>query len=239
MNFEYVSRLIRVITHSQNLDVFCRNAVHNLWSGQRFSAAHYFTLGQDGTLQKAAGYPSSADKSQSEKIEMSSNHPAAQTVKSGTACIDDKKTKTISVPIMREGWLLGVLVLEPLDTAVASVDEVELLALGHALAVYMDGSMSGRYKARFEPAEQTQDQLTQRQLQILRGMDEGLIYAQIASNLHVSESLVKQEASKIFRFLGVSNRSAALKAGREILAAMAAPPPPRINERVRELVGES
>ena len=129
------------------------------------------------------------------------------------------------MPITRDGWLLGVLVLEPIDASTENIDESELLALGHALAVYIDGAMSGRFKARFEPAEHNQEELTQRQLQILRGMDDGLIYAQIASNLHVSESLVKQEASKIFRFLGVSNRSAALKAGREILAAMAAPPP--------------
>jgi DNA-binding CsgD family transcriptional regulator len=238
MNFEYVSRLIRVITHSQNLDSFCRNAVHNLWPGQRFSSVHYFTLAQDGTLHKAAGYSTSGDTSKAENIAISSNHPAAQTVKSGKACLDDKKNKAVSVPIMRDGWLFGVLVLEPLDPTSDSVDEVELLALGHALAVYIDGAMTGKYKARFEPAEQTQDELTHRQLQILRGMDEGLIYAQIASNLHVSESLVKQEASKIFRFLGVSNRAAALKAGREILEAMS-PPPRRINERERELVGAS
>ncbi len=226
MNFEYVSRLIRVITHSQSLDVFCRNAVHNLWSGQRFSAAHYFTLAQDGTLHKAAGYSTSGDSTNGEKIAISSNHPAAQTVKSGKACLDDKKSKAISVPIMRDGWLFGVLVLEPLDPLTDSVDEVELLALGHALAVYIDGAMSGKYKARFEPAEQTQEELTHRQLQILRGMDEGLIYAQIASNLHVSESLVKQEASKIFRFLGVSNPGAAPHAGRGPLAGRS-PPPPR------------
>ena len=225
MNLEYVSRLIRVITHSQNLDSFCRNAVHNLWSGQRFSSVHYFTLAQDGTLHKAAGYSTLTDTSLGENIAISSNHPAARTVKSGKACLDDKKSKTLSVPIVRDGWLFGVLILEPLDPTSDSVDETELMALGHALAVYVDGAMSGKYKARFEPAEQTQDELTQRQLQILRGMDEGHIYAQIASNLHVSESLVKQEASKIFRFLGVSNRSAALKAGRELLAAMAAPPP--------------
>jgi DNA-binding CsgD family transcriptional regulator len=225
MNFEYVSRLIRVITHSQNLDVFCRNAVHNLWPAQRFTAANYFTLSQDGNLHKAAGYSTNLSAPIGEKIAIASNHPAAQAVKSGQACMDAKKNKAISVPIMRDGWLFGVLVLEPIDASAENIDESELLVLGHALAVYIDGVMSGRFKARFEPNEQTQEQLTQRQLQILRGMDEGLIYAQIASNLHVSESLVKQEASKIFRFLGVSTRSAALKAGRELLAAMAAPPP--------------
>jgi DNA-binding CsgD family transcriptional regulator len=226
MNLEYVSRLIRVITHSQNLDSFCRNAVHNLWLGQRFSSVHYYTLAQDGTLRKAAGYSTSGDSSKDENIAISSSHPAAQTVKSGKACLDDTKIKTLSVPIVRDGWLFGVLILEPLDPASDSVDEAELMALSHALAVYIDVEMNGKYKARFESAEHTQDELTQRQLQVLRGMDEGLIYAQIASNLHVSESLVKQEASKIFRFLGVSNRAAALKAGREILEAMS-PPPPR------------
>jgi len=136
MNLEYVSRLIRVITHSQNLDSFCRNALHNLWSGQRFSSVHYFTLAQDGTLHKAAGYSTLTDTSLGENIAISSNHPAARTVKSGKACLDDKKSKTLSVPIVRDGWLFGVLILEPLDPTSDSVDETELMALGHALAVY-------------------------------------------------------------------------------------------------------
>ena len=113
MNFEYVSRLIRVITHSQNLDVFCRNTVHNLWPGQRFASVNYFTLAQDGTLHKAAGYSTSVVSAKDDKIAISSNHPAAQAVKSGQACMDSKKNKAVSVPITRDGWLLGVLVLEP------------------------------------------------------------------------------------------------------------------------------
>jgi DNA-binding CsgD family transcriptional regulator len=225
MNFEYVSRLLRVITHSQNLDVFCRNTVHNLWPGQRFASANYFTLSQDGTLRKAAGYPTQESDIDPMHISLTSNHSAAQAVRNGGAAID-QKNKSISMPIMRDGWLFGVLVLEPLENLADPVEEGELMALGHALAVYIEGASNGRIRARFEPAVQEQEELTQRQLKILQSMDEGQIYSQIASNLHVSESLVKQEASKIFKFLGVSNRASALKAGRDLLSAMVVPAPP-------------
>lgn len=225
MNFDYVSRLLRVFTNSQNLDVFCRNAVHNLWPGQRFASANYFTLSQDGTLRKVAGYPAQGPNSDALQIPLTSDHCAARAVRNGGAAIDPKK-KSISMPIMRDGWLLGVLVLEPIENVADPVEEVELLALGHALAVYIEGASNGRIRARFESDISEQLELTPRQLQILRYMDEGQIYAQIASSLHVSESLVKQEASKIFKFLGVSNRAAALKAGGDLLAVMAVPTTP-------------
>lgn len=53
------------------------------------------------------------------------------------------------------------------------------------------------------------DQLSRRQLTILRMISDGLTNKQIASELRVSESTVKQEAVKIFRILQVSTRGQA------------------------------
>jgi DNA-binding NarL/FixJ family response regulator len=112
------------------------------------------------------------------------------------------------------------LVLEPASTSANEINEEWLNALGHALAIFIEGNSSGRTKSRADLETSKPETLTSRQLQVLQGMAEGLIYAQIASNLHVSESLVKQEASKIFKFLGVSGRSEALTAGKKLLEAM-------------------
>lgn len=53
------------------------------------------------------------------------------------------------------------------------------------------------------------DQLTKRQLTILQMISDGLTNKQIASELRVSESTIKQEAVKIFKILQVATRGQA------------------------------
>jgi DNA-binding NarL/FixJ family response regulator len=56
--------------------------------------------------------------------------------------------------------------------------------------------------------------LTSRQLKILGHMADGLVNAEIANLLVVSESTVRQETVRIYRELGVANRSDASRKGR-------------------------
>lgn len=57
----------------------------------------------------------------------------------------------------------------------------------------------------------TQTSLSERQLEILRLAGQNLTYAQIGRRMGFSESTIKQESMKIFRILGVHNKSEALK----------------------------
>ena len=72
--------------------------------------------------------------------------------------------------------------------------------------------------AGFGPIEQAKrapsnEPLTERQQQILLGIAQGKTNLQIARDLILSESSIKQESVKIFRSLGVANRQqAAIKA---------------------------
>lgn len=58
---------------------------------------------------------------------------------------------------------------------------------------------------------QTQTSLSERQLEILRLAGQNLTYAQIGRRMGFSESTIKQESMKIFRILGVHNKTEALK----------------------------
>ncbi len=51
--------------------------------------------------------------------------------------------------------------------------------------------------------------LTEREKEILRLVCEGLTNAEIAANLHVSRETVKSELKRIFRKIGVANRTQA------------------------------
>jgi DNA-binding NarL/FixJ family response regulator len=87
------------------------------------------------------------------------------------------------------------------------VDAIRVVAAGNAL---LGASVTTRLLARFgqAPAATTPslDHLTERELDILRLMAEGLTNAEIAKRLFVSETTVKTHVSSVLRKLGVRDR---------------------------------
>jgi DNA-binding NarL/FixJ family response regulator len=55
--------------------------------------------------------------------------------------------------------------------------------------------------------------LTERELQVLRGMSQGKSNAEIGRSLFLSEDTVKTHARRLFRKLGVSDRAQAVACG--------------------------
>ncbi len=60
-----------------------------------------------------------------------------------------------------------------------------------------------------QEADRPRPNLTEREKQILRLVCDGLTNGEIASCLHVSRETVKSELKRIFRKIGVSNRTQA------------------------------
>jgi DNA-binding NarL/FixJ family response regulator len=88
------------------------------------------------------------------------------------------------------------------------VDAIRVVAAGNAL---LGASVTTRLLARFgqAPAATTPsplDDLTERELDILRLVAEGLTNAEIAARLFVSETTVKTHVSSVLRKLGVRDR---------------------------------
>jgi len=71
-------------------------------------------------------------------------------------------------------------------------------------------AMSTRDAARSGPA---QAQLTERELQVLRGMSQGKSNSAIGKELYLSEDTVKTHARRLFRKLGVNDRAQAVALG--------------------------
>jgi DNA-binding NarL/FixJ family response regulator len=64
-----------------------------------------------------------------------------------------------------------------------------------------------------DPAENRRPLLTERELQVLRGMADGKSNAEIGRELYVSEDTVKTHARRLFRKLGARDRAHAVAAG--------------------------
>jgi DNA-binding NarL/FixJ family response regulator len=64
-----------------------------------------------------------------------------------------------------------------------------------------------------DPGEPRRPLLTERELQVLRGMADGKSNAEIGRELYVSEDTVKTHARRLFRKLGARDRAHAVAAG--------------------------
>jgi DNA-binding NarL/FixJ family response regulator len=90
------------------------------------------------------------------------------------------------------------------------VSREELCAtVAHALA----GPLGGPRAAREVPDGPPLPELTERELQVLRGMSEGKSNGQIGRELYLSEDTIKTHARRLFRKLGVNDRAQAVALG--------------------------
>jgi DNA-binding CsgD family transcriptional regulator len=86
------------------------------------------------------------------------------------------------------------------------------LAMGQVLGLWLSstGLVNG-FSANGKNGDASPDALTNRQLKILEAMSFGKTNAEIAQDMILSESSIRQETVKIYRALGVSSRNEAVK----------------------------
>jgi DNA-binding NarL/FixJ family response regulator len=90
-------------------------------------------------------------------------------------------------------------------------DAVRVVAAGEALlAPSVTRRLIGEFARRRPPRPQTLDELTPRELDVLRELAEGLSNAEIASRLVVSEETVKTHVSRVLMKLGLRDRTQAV-----------------------------
>lgn len=111
-------------------------------------------------------------------------------------------------PIFKGGTPLGALVVwfnQNPSGDQGSSEFVEIL--GNLLGLFLDGRIDS--PSSVGPAE-----LSSRQLRILSLIAEGITNASIGRELSLSESSIKQETVKIFKFLGVRTGQQAANKGK-------------------------
>ena len=154
-----------------------------------------------------------------EKVSRLLPPPPIWGIPNGTVEGDARKYESISSPVRLGGLTAGVIQLifeKELPETPSSCDIFSLLALAAEPYLGLPGRAStspavgSQWAVPRRQSENLALSLTERQLSILGSMTEGMTYYQIARKLLLSESTIKQEVGKIFRFLGVNTRDAAL-----------------------------
>ncbi len=131
-------------------------------------------------------------------------HPDARVIMLTAA--DDRDNVVTAVANGATGYLLKDVSREELCAAVASA-----LAGQDLMAPSLRRAMAERAASsrQADPAAN----LTERELQVLRGMSQGKSNAEIGRSLFLSEDTVKTHARRLFRKLGVNDRAQAVALG--------------------------
>ena len=129
-------------------------------------------------------------------------HPEATVIMLTAA--DDRDHVALAITAGARGYLVKDVSREELMTAVA-----------HALAGLdlVEPSMRRAYAERVQKTASTQVPLTERELQVLRGMSQGKSNSEIGKELFLSEDTIKTHARRLFRKMEVSDRAQAVANG--------------------------
>ena len=213
--------LLRAAAQSQTPSDFCSKIVYSVLGNSGCVGATLFALGQDANLRVLGSFGFSGLANGVTSVQLFSHHQIADAVLSGGVGYSQPSDKhgeqacSISFQITNDGLPAGGMQLffsaQPDEETIARCT-IEAIAV--AAEPFVSPNFRGKFlaaskvRAHFGSAdgEFTGQELSPRQTELLHQMSRGLTYAAIAAGMHLSESSIKQEASRIFRKLGVANR---------------------------------
>ena len=220
---------LEVIEHTSELCAtsataaeLCRKLVHSTKIGQEAVGAAVYLITQAGDLDLVGSY--GKYPLLGENVSIWSENPvslAARTLEpqvSETEANDELTYVISAVPVLKGQDPVGVITM--LRTSKKYVlssnfSPSAVKAIGNTIGIWLDalGLKPGNGNGNGNSANHQNGDLTQRQLEILRLMAMGKTNAQIASELILSESSIRQETVRIYRALGVGTRAEAARKG--------------------------
>jgi DNA-binding CsgD family transcriptional regulator len=208
-----IARVSQIYAQASNANDYCRRLTHDPDLGKGMLGTQLYALSNRGSLHLVGSYGLEAFDPQS-SLTLFEEHPISEAINSRTVWFGKKPIQERELTV----WVLPLIKGDvPVGAATSLTDpKVEIkpfspdatVAASNAGAIYLE---SLGLKNLFRETTQTDEgQLTDRQYEILLGMARGETNAQIARQLILSESSIKQESVKIFRALGVGSRQQAV-----------------------------
>lgn len=217
-----VESLLGIFFDSDNVELLSQRLIHEfeLLPGQP-TGVFVFTVTARSELKYLGGFGSSSLTALGE-ISIWDEHPLCQAVRTRKP-IEHKSTAALSenlicVPLTRGKVPNGVMVLQYRELPSKTEEDPVWSSItnmgGYFLA--LQGLALGKVSASTGESAAMPEELSTRQLEILKLIGDGLNNAEIAQKVLVSESTVRQETIKIYRILQVANRHEAMMKGRAL-----------------------
>ncbi len=215
LDLQAIETVLDALLRSENASEFCRALVHSELTESDIQGCQMYLLDNSSLLSPVAGYGVALQAEQAE-ITAWDESPIAVSVRTKTFVFTTVEQPVIAIPLLRDGVPVGCLCLVLANSVTVLPVNERLIPILAKLGTYCLTNMAialNNAGARREPSG---DDLTSRQVKILEMLAEGMVNAEIALKLMVSESTVRQETVRIYRALGVPNRLEAAKRGRQL-----------------------
>ena len=228
-DLELIEQAAHAFTSSSDSFEMCRGLVHSNFAESNPTGAMLLAVDQRGQLRTVGDYGEVGEIPR--EISLWDPHPVPEAIQRKTvAKVEVNGSSMIVVPFVKEKAPIGAIVLttQNMDFALPSTHAGRVV--GQLGAFYLDAN-GLLVRTNVTPSESSTD-LSERQLMVLSLMSTGQTNAEIAREMLLSESTIRQETVRIYRALGVNNRSEATKKGRAlglISKTMTTPPPARLS----------
>lgn len=215
---DYVSSFLDVQVSSTSLQDFCKRLVHSDFSRGLVTGTAIYYLNDESQLVMCATYGPAASGLEKE-ISLWGESVIAGAVKDMRFAVENLGSgEAMILPLMFAGMPNGVLVMNlsernGLVEFVTGIASILGRMVGHFVQMHGIGP-SASTASRRGSVQADISEITSRQITILELMAEGLTNAEIAQQVLMSESTVRQETVRIYRMMGVHSRAEAISMGR-------------------------
>jgi DNA-binding CsgD family transcriptional regulator len=218
-----VESVVDAMLKSDTASEFCRSLVHAEFTGTDAQGCQLYLLDNNSKLKVVANYglPAPLDEGEATELSAWDSNPISQCVREKNFIFEKNASagkSIVCIPLLRDQLPVGVLCLVVGDPSKPLPFAEELIPILSKLGAYILATLAiakGRNGAAVDVNANGAD-LTSRQIQILELMADGLVNVEIAGQLLLSESTIRQETVRIYRALGVPNRAEAAKKGRAL-----------------------
>jgi DNA-binding CsgD family transcriptional regulator len=228
-----IESILDALLKSESIQDFSRSIVHSEITDSSVQGCHFYSLDSESHLKPVSGYGRTYLDTE---IALSAwdDDPIAECIRKKEFEFQNPSQDTekglLAIPLLKDSIPVGALALVvdgknknlPIHETLIPV----LMKIGaYCLTAFAgsSGNSVGNKSNSFR--ESNGEDLTSRQIKILDLMADGMVNVEIARDLMLSESTIRQETVRIYRALGVPNRIEAAKKGRT-LGLIKRPPPP-------------
>lgn len=219
-----IESILDALLKSESIQDFSRSIVHSDITDGSVQGCHFYALDSESHLKPVSGYGRTYLDTE---IALSAwdDDPIAACIRNKEFEFQNPSKETdrgvLAIPLLKDSIPVGALALVvdaenkklPIHESLIPV----LMKIGaYCLAAFSGSSSRSAGSFSTAPRELNGEDLTSRQIRILELMADGMVNVEIARELMLSESTIRQETVRIYRALGVPNRSEAAKKGRTL-----------------------
>jgi DNA-binding CsgD family transcriptional regulator len=219
----FLDELTGLLASASSATDLCRKLVHSDLTNESTIGASIFSIDQQALFHLVGSYGKGLPSS---GLSVWDDHPFGTAARLGklhntsAIAIDGRDVEAYCIPLTKGSEPIGILCLTlSAGAKMNAISAGVISVVSKVTGIWLDSlgvnSGSNSHGAQINSAA-SPESLSERQLTVLRLMAEGKTNAEIAQQLILSESTIRQETVRIYRALGVSARADASKRAKHL-----------------------